>query len=97
MWRGHVPILTLGDIIHWQTPPDDCCTPGREPHMAVLQHELQHVLEFATGELSTWRYAFNPRNWGYDFELKPDSRWTRLRRRSARRHRRGVLAAGAWT
>ena len=75
VWRGHTPILTLGDNIHWPTPPDDCCTPGREPHMAVLQHELQHVLEFAKGELAAWNYALNPRNWSYDFELKPDSRW----------------------
>ena len=43
--------------------------------MAILQHELQHVLEFATGELSTWRYALIPRNWTYRYQLKPGSRW----------------------
>ena len=31
--------------------------------MAVLQHELQHVLEYATGELSVLRYVIWLPNW----------------------------------
>ena len=37
--------------------------------MALLQHELQHVLEFASGELSAVGYALNPHNWRYGYTL----------------------------
>jgi hypothetical protein len=75
VWRGHLPILTLGQRIFWPAAYDDFSRPGREPHMAILQHELQHVLDFATGALSAWRYALVPRNWTYHYRLKPGARW----------------------
>jgi len=43
--------------------------------MATLQHELQHVLDYATGELTAARYLLNPRNWRYRYQLSPASRW----------------------
>ena len=33
--------------------------------MAVLQHELQHVLDYATGWLTGRRYLGQPRHWSY--------------------------------
>ena len=75
IWRGHLPIVTLGRRIFWPAAHDDFSPPGREKHMAILQHELQHVLDYATGALSAWRYAALPRNWIYHYELKPGARW----------------------
>ena len=46
--------------------------------MALLQHELQHVLEFASGELSAVGYAFNPKNWRYGYTLDASSDWRRF-------------------
>ena len=46
--------------------------------MSVLQHELQHVLEFATGELSILGYALLPFNWTYRYRLGPDTAWRGL-------------------
>ena len=46
--------------------------------MAVLQHELQHLLEFATGRLSVAGYLLLPRNWTYRWGLGPELRWDRL-------------------
>lgn len=75
VWRGRAPIMALGERIFWPSAPEDCSRPGREPQMAVLQHELQHVLEFATGELGVVRYALNPRNWIYGYRLAPGRGW----------------------
>jgi hypothetical protein len=67
--------VALGRRIFWPCAHDDFSLPGREKHMAILQHELQHVLDYATGALSTWRYAALPRNWIYHYELIPGARW----------------------
>jgi hypothetical protein len=75
VWRGRAPIMALGERIFWPSAPEDCSAPGREPDMAILQHELQHVLEFATGELGPLRYALNPRNWVYRYRLVPGRLW----------------------
>ncbi len=75
IWRGHLPILALDQRIFWPAAPDDCSVRGREADMAILQHELQHVLEYATGALAPWRYAVAPRNWIYRYRLKPGARW----------------------
>jgi hypothetical protein len=72
---GAPPVMVMGPRIHWPGALEDFSRPGLEPAMAVLQHELQHVLEFATGQLSPFRYAFRPRNWRYRYELTPRSRW----------------------
>jgi hypothetical protein len=77
LWRGQAPVMALHGRIYWPSAPDDCAAPGREPHMAILQHELQHVLEFATGELSIWRYVRAPLNWTYRYSLKAARPWRR--------------------
>ena len=46
--------------------------------MALLQHELQHVLEFASGELTVRGYLLSPRNWRYDYEIAGTSVWRRF-------------------
>jgi hypothetical protein len=69
------PVMVLGSRIHWPEALPDFSLPGLESSMAVLQHEMQHVLEFATGKLSPFRYAFRPKNWRYRYDLTPRSRW----------------------
>ena len=71
LWRGHTPVLTLGDRIYWSRAPEDCTVSPAA--MALLQHELQHVLDFATGRLSPLGYAVHPGNWVY--RLPPPERW----------------------
>jgi len=46
--------------------------------MAVLQHELQHVLEYASGELTALGYLSDPRHWTYGVRLTPGTRWSQL-------------------
>jgi hypothetical protein len=69
------PVMVLGARVHWPDALPDFSLPGLEPSMAVLQHEMQHVLEFATGELSPFRYALRARNWRYRYEMTQRSRW----------------------
>lgn len=77
LWRGELPILTLGARIFWLGAPPDCSAPGQAEQMAVLQHELQHVLDFATGRLGLVRYAADPRNWIYRYRLEAGRPWLR--------------------
>jgi hypothetical protein len=74
LWRGKTPILTRGDEIWWPRAPWDFT--GDAAALPVLQHELQHVLEYAQGRLTAAAYLIDPRNWTYDYKLKPESRWT---------------------
>ncbi len=78
LWRGSIPIMVWGDRIYWPGALEDFSAPGRERLMAQLQHELQHVLEFACGELSAAGYALRPRNWRYGYQLSPASEWRRF-------------------
>lgn len=78
LWRGAPPIMALGQTIWWPDAPDDLSRAGLERQMSVLQHELQHVLEFASGELSIAGYALLPFNWRYGYHLTPDTRWSDL-------------------
>jgi hypothetical protein len=78
LWRGAPPIMALGQTIWWRDAPEDLSRPGLEAQMSILQHELQHVLEFASGELSLLGYAFLPFNWGYRYTLGEDTRWRDL-------------------
>lgn len=88
LWRGHVPVLTLGDRIYWGRAPDDC---SRSPAaMALLQHELQHVLDYATGRMSWLSYALRPADWTYRV---PDSGWSWERLGA---EQRAVLAERLW-
>jgi hypothetical protein len=76
LWRGSTPILTRGDDIWWPGAPADMAKPGFEEVMAILQHELQHVLEYAQGRLTAAAYLTGPHNWTYAYKLSPASRWS---------------------
>lgn len=87
LWRWHVPILTRGRRIYWPGAPADF---SKAPNaMAVLQHELQHVLDFSTGRLSVLGYLLNPKNWTY--RLPDDWDWRQLGA-----EQRAVLAERLW-
>ncbi len=83
LWRGHAPVLTRGRRIYWPGAGEDL---SRSP---LLQHEAQHVLDFATGRLSALGYLLNPRNWTY--RLPADWDWSRLGA-----EQRAVLAERLW-
>lgn len=89
LWRGHVPVLTLGRRIHWPGAAADVS--GRPAAMALLQHELQHVLDFQTGRLTAIGYLLRPRNWTY--RLPPPERWDWSRLGA---EQRAVLAETLW-
>jgi hypothetical protein len=75
LWLGGTPVLARPRLIHWPGAPADldrCDDPSR----AVLQHELQHLLDYATGAMSALGYLTRPRNWRYGYELAPGSRWS---------------------
>ena len=46
----------------WPRAPDDLSGTAA---MAVLQHELQHVLDYATGWMTARRYLGHSRHWSY--------------------------------
>jgi hypothetical protein len=73
LWRGGTPILARGEVIWWPGVTPDLSAPGRERGMATLQHELQHVLDFATGWLTALGYVTHPRHWTYRWRLPDDA------------------------
>ncbi|MDB5479134.1 MAG: hypothetical protein JWO83_187 [Caulobacteraceae bacterium] len=75
LWRRGTPILTRGEVIWWPAAPADLSAPGRERGMAVLQHELQHVLDYASGWLTALRYLARARHWTYRWRLSADATW----------------------
>lgn len=89
LWRGHVPILTRGRKIYWPGAPDDFS--GQPNAMAVLQHELQHVLDFSTGQLSALGYLLHPHNWVYRLPSPEYWDWSRMGA-----EQRAVLAERLW-
>jgi hypothetical protein len=74
LWRGRAPILVRGACIYWPGAPEDLSGAG-DRALAVLQHELQHVLDYALGELTGRGYLLRPRNWRYRYALTAASRW----------------------
>jgi hypothetical protein len=76
LWRGRIPIMALGRRIYWPGAMEDMASPCTARAMAILQHELQHVLEYALGQLSPARYVSNARNWTYDYRLSADCIWS---------------------
>jgi len=75
-WRfGGTPILVLGQTIWWPKAVADFA--GTD-EIGVLQHELQHVLDFADGRLTVAGYLTNPRNWTYRWRLSDGLSWRRL-------------------
>lgn len=74
LWRRRLPVMVLGRRIFWPGALEDFS--GDPVRMSVLQHELQHVLEFGLRELSRLSYVLRPRNWVYGYEVSPTSRWS---------------------
>ena len=75
-WRFRsVPILVLGKTIWWPKARADF---SGTRHMGVLQHELQHVLDFAEGRLTALGYLTRPSNWTYRWKLGEHLDWRRL-------------------
>lgn len=75
LWFGSRPIIAIGSTIWWPGAPSDFAGSSA---MAILQHELQHVLDYAQGRMSVGRYLLWPPNWRYELTLTPDLRWERL-------------------
>ena len=90
LWRGHTAILTRGNVIWWADAPADI-SQGNPQGMAVLQHELHHVLEYATGILSAWRYLTNRHNWSYHWVFEEGRPWSALGA-----EQRAVVAERLW-
>jgi hypothetical protein len=89
LWRGQVPVMAWFDTIFWPGALEDMSLdPNR---MAMLQHELQHVLEYRTGDLNPLAYAFQPRNWRYGYPIEPDADW-----RSFGAEQRAEIAEDLW-
>jgi len=67
--------MAVGRTIWWAGLPDDLSGSAR---LAVLQHELQHLLDFAEGRLTIFSYLLWPPNWIYRYDLARQDRWDRL-------------------
>ena len=77
LWRGGTaPVLAWKDTVYWPGALEDFAVPHAWREMAILQHELHHLWEYAVGDLTWLRYGLNPRNWVYRYRLKPHSRWS---------------------
>jgi hypothetical protein len=72
---GSLPIMAVGRTIWWPKAPPDLAGTNA---MAVLQHELQHILDFAEGRLTVAGYLLLPRNWTYRWGLDGRLTWARL-------------------
>jgi hypothetical protein len=75
LWRGAVPVMAVGRTVWWPRAMADF---AGEPAMAILQHELQHLLDYAQGRLSPIGYLLRPRHWTYDVTLSPGLVWDSL-------------------
>ena len=74
LWLGATPVVARPHLIHWPGAPADldrCDDSAR----AVLQHEAQHLLDYATGAMSALRYLTRPRDWRYGYQLTAGCRW----------------------
>jgi hypothetical protein len=91
LWRGRPPIMVLGRKIYWPGALDDFSSQASPRLMSTLQHELHHVLEFATGELTRAGYVVRPSNWIYRYELGPGARW-----RNFGAEQRAQMAGDLW-
>ena len=72
------PILARGDIIWWPAAPPDLSDTVPDDGMAILQHELQHVLDYRIGWLTAALYLTHPRHWTYDWLFTDGLRWDDL-------------------
>lgn len=77
LWRGGTaPILAWKQTVYWPGALENFAAPDAWRQMALLQHELHHLWEYAVGDLTWWRYGLDPRNWRYGYDLTPRSRWS---------------------
>jgi hypothetical protein len=77
LWRdGATPILAWKQSLYWPDALDDFAAPEAWRGMALLQHELHHLWEYAVGDLTWLGYGLDPRNWRYRYGLTARSRWT---------------------
>jgi hypothetical protein len=70
-----VPIMAVGRTIWWPRAGADLAGTGAMP---VLQHELQHLLDYGDGLLTVAGYLAQPRHWTYRWSLDPPVAWERL-------------------
>ncbi len=76
LWRrGAIPVLAWNQTIYWPKALTDFAVSSAWRDMALLQHELHHLWEYAVGDLTPLIYALNPRNWRYRYRLHPHACW----------------------
>jgi hypothetical protein len=75
LWRGGRPIMAVGRTIWWPAAAPDFAGSGT---MSVLQHELQHILDYAQSALSAVGYLVQPRHWTYRYDLSRPLQWDGL-------------------
>ncbi len=71
--RAHNPltrkrILVRGNRIYWPHAPFDFTQQSLDIQ-ALLMHELCHVWQYSTGQLTALKYLCNPKNWVYKYAL----------------------------
>ncbi|WP_091741070.1 hypothetical protein [Phenylobacterium immobile] len=77
LWRGGAtPTLAWKQTLYWPDALQDFAAPDAWRDMALLQHELHHLWEYAVGDLTWFSYGLDPRNWRYRYRLTPRSRWS---------------------
>ena len=74
LWRGSPPILARPGRIFWPGALTDYAEAPAEA-FATLQHELQHLLDYAIGALTSLGYLSSPADWRYQYRLSEASRW----------------------
>jgi hypothetical protein len=67
-----VPIMAVGRTIWWPGAGADFGGTGAMP---VLQHELQHLLDYGERRLTIAGYLAQPRHWTYRWSLDPPVAW----------------------
>ena len=67
--------MAVGRTIWWPAARPDF---AGDSATAVLQHELQHLLDYAEGAMSPTKYLLNPRHWRYGVQLSLEVRWDQL-------------------
>ena len=72
---GSLPIMAVGRTIWWPGAGPDLAGTAQ---MAILQHELQHILDFAQGRLTVRGYLLLPHNWRYGWSPADHFDWNRL-------------------
>ena len=90
LWRGSPPILARPGRIFWPGAWTDFAE-ARPEVFSTLQHELQHLLDYASGELTGIGYLLTPGDWRYGYALAPASRWAEFGA-----EQRGSIAEHLW-